>query len=132
MYIAVYKYLFTWGTKIAAQSQQKYCCQSRPKKLLPNLNNILLRKLPRENCCRISLKYCCQSRQALVAIYPIFIAVGLRQDCNKILLHFHYILVAVGLRWDCKKKDYISITFSLRFYYIYITSLQSKCNKNVM
>ena len=68
----------------------------------------------------------------LVAIYPIFIAVGLRQDCNKILLHFHYIWVSVGLRWDCKKKDYISITFSLRFYYIYITSLQSKCNKNVM
>ena len=38
-----------------------------------------------------------------VTIYPIIIAVGLRQDCNKILLHFHYILVAVGLRWDCKK-----------------------------
>ena len=67
-----------------------------------------------------------------MAIDPIFIAVGLRQDCNKILLHFHYILVATGLRWDCKKIDYILITFQLHLYYIYITSLQSKCNKHVM
>ena len=30
------------------RSSPKYCCQSRPEKLLPNLNKILLRKLPRE------------------------------------------------------------------------------------
>ena len=52
---------------------------------------------------------------ALVAIYPIFIAVGLRQDCNKILLHFHYIWVSVGLQ---KKDYYIFITFLLHLYYI--------------
>ena len=47
-----------------------------------------------------------------MAIYPIIFL--LRQDCNKILLHFHYILlgscrIAVGL----KKNDYIFITFIL-------------------
>ena len=34
--------------RIAAEAHQKYCCQSRPEKLLPNINKILLRKLPRE------------------------------------------------------------------------------------
>ena len=55
---------------------------------------------------------------SLVAIYPIFIAVGLRQVCNKILLHFHYILVAVGLQKKGLHFNYIFITFLLHCDYI--------------
>ena len=67
--------------------------------------------------------------RSIVAIYPIFIAVGLQQDCNKILLHFYYILVAVGLRWDCTKKK---ITFQLHFHYVFITFILQHCNQNVI
>ena len=89
----------------------KYCCQSRPKKLLLPRENccrispkILLRELPlltkilllelirNKNCCRVSPKYCCEKlpRENICRISPTYFCQSrlekLLPNLNKILL----------------------------------------------
>ena len=73
-----------------------------------------------------------------MAIYPIFIAVGLQQDCKEKTLHFDCILNAVGLHQNCKEMDCTLIALLLQYNCnrgvikmqskCHVMKMQSKCN----